>query len=71
MERMPVKSSVVIAKGYNALTKEMELEFKHGDVGSFTEVSPDDSKWFDDQESPGKAMWAFHRSGYGFTKGER
>ena len=49
----------------------MELEFKNGDVGSFTEVSPDDSKWFDDQESPGKAMWSFHRSGYGFKKGEK
>ena len=71
MERMPVRSSVVIATGYNALTKEMELEFKNGDVGSFTEVSPDDSKWFDDQESPGKAMWSFHRSGYGFKKGEK
>ena len=71
MERMPVKSSVVIAKGYNALTKEMELEFKNGDVGSFTEVSPDASKWFDAPERPGKAMWAVHRSGYGFTKGER
>ena len=71
MNRMPVRSSVVIAKGYNALTKEMELEFKNGDVGSFTEVSPDDSKWFDDQESAGKAMWSFHRSGYGFKKGEK
>ena len=71
MERMPVRSSVVIAKGYNALTKEMELEFKNGDVGSFTEVSPDDSKWFDEQVSAGKALWAFRNAGYTFEKGEK
>ena len=71
MERMPVKSSVVIAKGYNALTKEMELEFKNGDVGSFTEVSPDDSKWFDEQKSAGKALWEFRRGGDSFEKGEK
>jgi len=69
MNRIPVKSSVVIAKGYNALTKELELEFKNGDVGSFTGVSPDDSKWFDEQESAGKAVWAFRRAGYTFGKG--
>ena len=71
MDRMPVKSSAVTSKGYNALTRDMEIEFPDGTIGSFTNVSPDDSKWFDDQESPGKAMWAFHRSGYGFTKGEK
>ena len=71
MERMPVKSSVIVAKGYNALTNEMELEFKNGAVGSFREVSPSDSKWFDEQQSAGKAMWSFHRAGYGFTKGEK
>ena len=71
MERMPVKSSVIMAKGYNALTNEMELEFKNGAVGSFREVSPSDSKWFDEQQSAGKAMWSFHRAGYGFTKGEK
>ena len=69
MERMPIKSSVIVSKGYNALTKEMELEFRNGDVGAFTDVSPSDSTWFDEQQSAGKAMWAFHRSGYGFKKG--
>ena len=71
MERMPVKSSVIVAKGYNALTNEMELECKNGAVGAFREVSPSDSKWFDEQQSAGKAMWSFHRAGYGFTKGEK
>ena len=71
MERMPVKTSVIVAKGYNALTNEMELEFKNGAVGSFREVSLSDSKWFDEQQSAGKAMWSFHRAGYGFTKGEK
>ena len=71
MERMPVRSSVVIAKGYNALTKELELEFKNGDVGAFKEVSRGDSIWFDEQESVGKAMWAFRRAGYTFEKGEK
>ena len=47
----------------------MELEFRNGDVGAFTDVSPSDSTWFDEQQSAGKAMWAFHRSGYGFKKG--
>jgi len=70
MERTPVKSSVVIAKGYNALTKRMELEFNNGDIGSFTNVSTDDSKWFDEQRSAGQAMWAFRKAGYGFEKGE-
>ena len=71
MDRMPVKSSVLIAKGYNALTKNMELEFKDGTVGAFKEVSPGDSIWFDEQESAGKAMWAFRRAGYTFEKGEK
>ena len=68
---MPLKSSAVTAKGYNALTKEMELEFPNGTVGSFKAVSPDDSKWFDEQESAGKAVWAFRRAGYAFEKGEK
>ena len=55
MERTPVKSSVLIAKGYNALTRELELEFKNGAVGAFKEVSPGDSLWVDEQESAGKA----------------
>ena len=71
MERMPIKSSMLIAKGYNALTKEMELEFKDGTVGVFKEVNPGDSQWFDEQESAGKAMWAFRRAGYAFEKGEK
>jgi len=71
MERMPIKSSVIVSKGYNALTKELELEFRNGDVGAFTDVSQDDSTWFDEQISAGKAMWAFQRSGYVFKKGEQ
>ena len=71
MERIPIKSSVIVSKGYNALTKELELEFKNGDVGAFPDVSPFDSAWFDEQISAGKAMWSFHRSGYSFKKGEK
>ena len=70
MDRMPVKSSAVTAKGYNALTRDMEIEFPDGTIGSFTNVSPDDSKWFDEQRSAGQAMWAFRKAGYGFEKGE-
>ena len=71
MESMPVKSSSVIAKGYNALTQDMEMEFPNGTIGSFKAVSPDDSKWFDEQVSAGKALWAFRNAGYTFEKGEK
>ena len=71
MDRMPVKSSAVTSKGYNALTRDMEIEFPDGTIGSFTNVSPDDSSWFDKQPSAGKALWEFRRGGYTFQKGER
>ena len=71
MDRMPVKSSAVTAKGYNALTRDMEIEFPDGTIGSFTNVSPDDSKWFDEQKSAGKALWEFRRGGYTFEEGEK
>ena len=71
MERMPLKSRAVIAKGYNALTQDMEMEFPDGTIGSFKAVSPDDSKWFDEQVSAGKALWAFRNAGYTFEKGEK
>tara|TARA_R110000824_G_scaffold63495_5_gene166871 strand:- start:199 stop:414 length:216 start_codon:yes stop_codon:yes gene_type:complete len=71
MERIPLKSRAVVAKGYNALTKDMEMEFPDGTIGSFKAVSPDDSKWFDEQVSAGKAVWAFRRAGYSFEKGEK
>ena len=71
MERRPLQSSAVTSKGYNALTKDMEIEFPDGTIGSFKDVTPDDSTWFDGQESPGKAMWSFRRAGYIFEKGEK
>jgi len=71
MERTPVTSAAIIAKGYNALTREMDLEFHNGTTGAFSGVSQEDSTWFDSQQSAGKAMWAFHRSGYSFTKTEK
>jgi len=71
MDRMPVKSSAVTAKGYNALTKDMEIEFPDGTIGSFKNVSPDDSSWFDKQQSAGRALWEFRRGGYVFEKGEK
>ena len=49
----------------------MEIEFPDGTIGSFKDVTPDDSQWFDAQESPGKAMWSFRRAGYTFEKGEK
>ena len=71
MDRMPVKSSAIVAKGYNPLTKDMEIEFPNGVIGSLKDVSIEDSQWFDEQQSAGKAFWAFRRSGYSFEKGEK
>ena len=71
MERRPLKSSAIVSKGFNAFTKQMEVEFPDGTIGSFQDVTQEDSQWFDEQESAGKALWAFRRSGYSFEKGER
>ena len=49
----------------------MEVEFPDGTIGSFQDVTQEDSQWFDEQESAGKALWAFRRAGYTFEKGER
>ena len=45
MERTPVTSAAIIAKGYNALTREMDLEFHNGTTGAFSGVSQEDSTW--------------------------
>ena len=71
MDRIPVKSSAIRSKGYNALTKDLEIEFTDGTIGAFINVSPDDSSWFDKQTSAGKAVWEFRRGGYTFEKGEK
>ena len=49
----------------------MEIEFPDGTIGSFKGVTPDDSKWFDEQKSAGKAMWEFRKAGYAFERGEK
>ena len=49
MDRTPLKSSVVASKGYNPLTQDMEIEFPDGTIGSFKGVTPDDSKWFEEE----------------------
>ena len=71
MDRTPLKSSVVASKGYNPLPQDMEIEFPDGTIGSFKGVTPDDSKWFDEQKSAGKAMWEFRKAGYAFERGEK
>ena len=71
MDRIPVKSSAIRSKGYNALTKDLEIEFTDGTIGSFINVRHDDSSWFDKQTSAGKAVWEFRRGGYTFEKGEK
>ena len=71
MDRTPLKSSVVASKGYNALTKSMEVEFQNGTIGNYVDVPIEWSEWFDKEPSAGGAIAEFRRAGVRFVQGEK
>ena len=68
MDRIAVTSKVIASKGYNALTKDMEVEFANGDIGSFKDLPVAWSSYFDEAVSKGTALWEFRKAGFGFEK---
>ena len=66
MERQEVKSSTIKSIGYDHEAKAMEVEFQHGGVYRYEEVTPEEHKAFVEAESAGGH---FHANIRGKKKG--
>ena len=71
MDRTPVKSSVVASKGYNPITRSMEVEFTNGTIGNYIDVPMEWSSWFDTEPSAGSAIAVLRKAGVPFEQGEK
>ncbi len=68
MQRLPVESSDLVAIGYDAKTRTLEIEFKEGRVYQYVDVEPDVYERFTRTDSYGEYFYAHINKHYRYKR---